>query len=44
MNFESEAVAWVPVDEVDGYPLHPGFAAAWPHVRPIAETVGARSP
>jgi 8-oxo-dGTP diphosphatase len=44
MNFESEAVAWVPVDEVAGYGLHPGFAAAWPHVRPIAETAGAPSP
>jgi 8-oxo-dGTP diphosphatase len=44
MNFESEAVAWVPVGEVDGYGLHPGFAAAWPHVRPIAETAGATSP
>ena len=38
MNFESEAVAWVPVGDVDDYGLHPGFAAAWPHVRPIAET------
>ena len=43
MNFESEAVAWVPVGEVAGYGLHPGFAAAWPHVRPIAETAGATS-
>lgn len=42
MNFESEAVAWVPVGDVDAYPLHPGFAAAWPHIRPIAET--ARAP
>jgi 8-oxo-dGTP diphosphatase len=42
MNFESEAVAWVPVAKVEGYGLHPGFAAAWPHVRPIAETAGAR--
>ena len=40
MNFESEAVAWVPVADVAGYGLHPGFAAAWPHVRPIAETAG----
>ena len=31
------------VVEVAGYGLHPGFAAAWPHVRPIAETAGASS-
>jgi 8-oxo-dGTP pyrophosphatase MutT (NUDIX family) len=43
MNFESDAVAWVPVGEVEGYGLHPGFAAAWPFVRPIAETAGASS-
>ena len=42
MNFESEAVAWVPLHEVEQYPLHPGFAAAWPHVRPIAALAGAR--
>jgi 8-oxo-dGTP pyrophosphatase MutT (NUDIX family) len=41
MNFESEAVAWVPLNEVERYPLHPGFAAAWPHVRPIAARAGA---
>ena len=44
MNFETDAVAWVPVDDVAAYGLHPGFAAAWPHVRPIAETAGAASP
>jgi len=44
MNFESEAVAWVPVGDVEDYALHPGFAAAWPHVRPIAETAGATQP
>ena len=41
MNFESEAVEWVPVDDVERRALHPGFAAAWPHVRPIVETAGA---
>jgi 8-oxo-dGTP diphosphatase len=40
MNFESDAVAWVPLDEVEAYSLHPGFAAAWPHVRPIAALAG----
>lgn len=27
---ESNALEWVPVSEVDGYPLHPAFADAWP--------------
>lgn len=30
---ESVALSWVPVDEVDGLPLHPGFGAAWPTLR-----------
>lgn len=35
MNFETDAVDWVPVDAVTQRPLHPGFAAAWPHLRDI---------
>jgi 8-oxo-dGTP diphosphatase len=31
---ESEALAWVPVDEVDSLPLHPGFASSWPSLIP----------
>lgn len=31
---ESHALAWVPLDEVDSYELHPGFAASWPVLRP----------
>jgi 8-oxo-dGTP pyrophosphatase MutT (NUDIX family) len=27
---ETEDLAWVPVDEVAAYPLHPLFAQAWP--------------
>ena len=27
---ESLALAWVPLDQVAGRPLHPGFAASWP--------------
>jgi hypothetical protein len=23
----------VPVDEIEDYPLHPGFASTWPDVR-----------
>lgn len=37
MNFETDAVSWVPADEVDHRPLHPGFAAAWPHLRAIID-------
>ncbi len=31
---ESHALEWVPVDLVADRPLHPGFAAAWEHLRP----------
>ena len=34
---ESVALEWVPVDEVDDRPLHPGFAAAWPALRTLLE-------
>ena len=30
---ESQALRWVPVDEVESLPLHPGFAASWPALR-----------
>ncbi|MFI5781015.1 NUDIX hydrolase [Nocardia sp. NPDC051570] len=32
-NIESAELAWVPEDEVEDRPLHPGFAAAWPSLR-----------
>jgi 8-oxo-dGTP diphosphatase len=35
LNFETDAVEWVPVSEVVLRPLHGGFAAAWPHLRAI---------
>lgn len=31
---ESTALEWVPADLVTGRELHPGFAAAWPRLRP----------
>ncbi|WP_460773316.1 NUDIX domain-containing protein [Microbacterium sp. GXF7504] len=34
---ESLELAWVPVDEVDGYPLHPAFAESWRVLRPLLE-------
>ncbi|MCU1425434.1 MAG: hypothetical protein JWM51_1725 [Microbacteriaceae bacterium] len=30
---ESEALAWVSVDEVNNLPLHPGFGASWAELR-----------
>jgi 8-oxo-dGTP diphosphatase len=30
---ESIELRWVPVDEVDGLPLHPGFGGSWPMLR-----------
>jgi 8-oxo-dGTP diphosphatase len=30
---ESIELRWVPVDEVDDLPLHPGFGASWPTLR-----------
>lgn len=34
---ESLALAWVPVAEVDAYPLHPGFADSWSGLRSLLE-------
>lgn len=36
---ESLELAWVPVDDVDGLPLHPGFGASWPALRAQVATV-----
>jgi 8-oxo-dGTP diphosphatase len=30
---ESEALRWVPFDEVETLPLHPGFGSTWPALR-----------
>ena len=38
INFETDAVEWVPLDMVDQLPKHPGFASAWPHLRAIVES------
>lgn len=32
---ESHELRWVAIDEVEGYELHPGFAASWPLLRPL---------
>lgn len=38
INFETDAIAWDSPDEVEHRALHPGFAAAWPHLRRIVES------
>jgi len=43
-NFETDAVAWVHIDQVDRKELHPGFAAAWPHLRAIIAAAGSDAP
>ncbi len=35
INFETDAVEWFTLDEVQQLPLHAGFAAAWPHITEI---------
>lgn len=32
-TWESHELRWVPVDDVDHLPLHPGFAGTWPELR-----------
>lgn len=32
---ESHALEWIPLDRVESYDLHPGFAASWPLLRPL---------
>jgi 8-oxo-dGTP pyrophosphatase MutT (NUDIX family) len=35
---ESRELAWVPVEEVDRRPLHPGFASSWRQLRGVLAT------
>ena len=34
---ESLELRWVPLDEVENLPLHPGFGAAWPELRRLLD-------
>lgn len=34
---ESHELAWVPVESVTDYPLHPGFAASWRNLLPLLD-------
>jgi 8-oxo-dGTP pyrophosphatase MutT (NUDIX family) len=38
-NAESVEVRWWSIDEVDGLPLHAGFAGAWPQLRGMLSSV-----
>lgn len=38
-NWESEDVRWCDLEEVDRLPLHPGFAASWPGLRPAIRPI-----
>jgi 8-oxo-dGTP pyrophosphatase MutT (NUDIX family) len=40
-NFETDEVHWFAPAAVEGLGLHPGFAAAWPHLRAIVEAAEA---
>jgi 8-oxo-dGTP pyrophosphatase MutT (NUDIX family) len=40
-NFETDEVRWCRAEEVDRLALHPGFAAAWPHLLGIVSAGGA---
>jgi 8-oxo-dGTP diphosphatase len=35
---ESVELRWIPLEDVDSLPLHPGFAARWPVLRPLIES------
>jgi len=35
INFETDDVGWFTIAEVDALPTHAGFAAAWPHLKPL---------
>lgn len=41
INFETDAVAWDAPEAVEHRPLHAGFAAAWPELRRIIESMSA---
>jgi len=42
INFETDAVGWFTIDEVNQLDLHAGFAAAWPHLQDLV--VGNATP
>jgi 8-oxo-dGTP diphosphatase len=36
-NWENRELRWVPIKEVDRYPLHSGLARSWPELRKLIE-------
>lgn len=38
--WETDVVAWIPLDCVSELPLHPAFATAWPRLRQMVERAG----
>lgn len=36
--WETDCVAWIPLDYVDSLRLHPAFAAGWPELRELIES------
>jgi len=42
MNFETDAVDWFRLDQVDQLALHFGFASAWPHLQEIIKRVSPK--
>ena len=43
-NAESDAMRWVPIEQVAGYELHPGLAQSWPQlVERARATLGQRA-
>lgn len=38
INFETDAVEWFTLKDVEQLSLHAGFAAAWPHLRQIVQS------
>ena len=36
-TWETAELRWVPIEEVDGYPLLPAFAQTWPELRKLIE-------
>lgn len=40
---ESNALEWVPLDQIETYPLHPAFASTWPLLKPLLEDDSARA-
>jgi 8-oxo-dGTP diphosphatase len=43
-NRESDAVEWLPLDDIDGLELHPGLREVWPRLRDRVKGLPAPTP